>query len=191
MAAKTKNQETVISYWLVPAKPEREYFNDVIRILAGQMKAPRFEPHLTIFSAPEDRRPRKNRGSRSISASQKKILDKMQGAPLHLHVRGIGASPEFRKTVFVKLNSSRLLERLASSLRRATKSKGKAPSDPHVSLLYQKLSGPTRRGLAAMVKLPFSHVVFDSIKAVRCSSSIEKRADVKAWRVLASKSLRQ
>lgn len=175
---KSQNQEAVIAYWLVPAKPERELFSDVIAILAKEMKAPRFEPHVTIFVAPQDRH------------SPKKILEKIKASPIHLGVRGIGTSSEFPKTLFVRLGSGKPLERLVADLRRATKSRGKAQHAPHVSLVYKNLPTATRRKLAKLVKLPFSQVVFDSIKAVRCASPMQNRAGVEGWRVLATKSLR-
>ena len=171
------HKHDVIAYWLVPAKPERELFSDLIRILGHEMKGPRFEPHLTIFAAPHDRQ------------SPKRILAKINAARIHLHVRGIGVSSQFRKTLFVRLDSSKALEKLVGDLRRPIKARGKVPVDPHISLLYKKLPATARRELAKSVKLPFSHVVFSEIKAVRSASPIEKRADVEGWRVIATKSL--
>ncbi len=98
--------------------------------------------------------------------------------------------PSFGRTLFVRLRPSKALEKLVVDLRRATKSRGKAAPAPHVSLLYKKLSAPTRRKLTSMVKLPFSQIVFDSIKAVRCTSPLRNRADIETWRVVASKSLK-
>ncbi|MEP7014175.1 MAG: 2'-5' RNA ligase family protein [Verrucomicrobiota bacterium] len=175
---KTKHQDTVIAYWLVPAKPERDFFNDVIRILGGQMKAPRFEPHVTLVVAPQDRHP------------PKKILERIKAAPIHLSVRGIGATSDFQRTLFVRLGSSKGLEKLSADVRRATKARGKNAASPHVSLLYKELPAATRRKLTSLVKLPFSQIVFDSIKAVRCPSSLRSRADVESWKVVATKSLR-
>jgi 2'-5' RNA ligase len=175
---KTKQRETVIAYWLVPAKPEREFFNDVIRILSAQMKAPRFEPHVTIFTASDNHQ------------SPKQVLAQLKVPPIHLGVRGIRASAEFRRTLVVRFGPNRSLERLTRQLRRATQSRDKAHINPHVSLLYKKLPAPTRRRLASMVKLPFSQVVFDSIQAVRCSAPLRDPADIKKWKVVATKSLK-
>ena len=178
MRKKPNNQKTVIAYWLVPAKPERELFSALIRILAGQMRGPRFEPHVTIFSTPLDQ------------GSPKKVLARIKSARLPLGVRGIGTSADYRKTMFIRLSPGKSLERLTAQLRRETKSSGKTSGDLHLSLLYKNLPPSTRRGLAASVKLPFSQIVFDCIKAVRCSSPTRNRSHVKAWRVLAKKSLR-
>ena len=162
----------------MPARPERELFTDLIRILATELKAPRFEPHLTIFSALPSRK------------SPKNLLAKLKAAPVHLHVKGIGVSPHYPKTLFVRLDSNKTFQRFVAELRRATKTRGKTPTDPHISLVYKKrLPAKALRELAKAVKLPFSHVVFKSVAAVRSVSPIETRADVEGWRVIATKSL--
>ena len=61
--------------------------------------------------------------------------------------------------------------------------------EPHLSLLYKKMETATRRELAASIYVPLSEVTFDAIKAVRCLSPTQSRADVEAWRVVAAASL--
>jgi hypothetical protein len=56
-------------------------------------------------------------------------------------------------------------------------------------LLYKKMEPVTRRELAASIYVPLSEVTFDTIKAVRCLSPTQSRADVEAWRVVAAASL--
>jgi len=46
-----------------------------------------------------------------------------------------------------------------------------------------------KKELACTMQLPFREVLFDSIKAVRCASLTRNRADVEAWRVMATKFL--
>jgi hypothetical protein len=58
-------------------------------------------------------------------------------------------------------------------------------------LLYKKLPRAAKRELAAVMKLPFRSVVFDSIAVVRCPSPSRTKADVEAWKILATKSLRR
>ncbi len=52
MAGKTR----AIAYWLLPEAAAREVFLREIRRLARQFGAPLFEPHVTIFIAPENSR---------------------------------------------------------------------------------------------------------------------------------------
>ena len=166
-------------YWLLPAKPERELFCEIVQILRQEFRAPNFEPHLTLFSTAKDRQ------------SPKKVLQQISMRPIQLTTNGAGFSSEFTKTLFVRFKSSDALRKLVAEFGRAAKSRAKASSDPHVSLLYKKLPPAAKKELAAVMKLPFRSVVFDSIAAVRCASPSRTKADVDAWKILAKKSLRQ
>jgi hypothetical protein len=164
-------------YWLIPAEPERELFRELIRILAKQFDAPRFEPHLTLLVAAEDRQ---------IS---KQIIAQTDASLIQLRLQEISFSSKFTKTLFMRFKSNDALKKLIVDLRCAAKSRGKFVRDPHVSLLYKKIPVAVKRELASTIRLPFKEVVFDSIKAVRCHLPVRDRADVEAWRVLATKSL--
>src|SRR6202040_2724623 len=119
------------------------------------------------------------------------VLKQISLRPIRLTARGVSFSSEFTKTLFVRLKSSEALRRLVTELSRAAKSPARAPSDPHVSLLYKKLPRAAKKELAAVIRLPFRSVVFDSIAAVRCPSPSWTKGDVAAWKILAKKSLRR
>jgi 2'-5' RNA ligase len=172
-------KKTATVYWLLPAKPERDLFCEVVRILRKEFGAPNFEPHLTLFSASKDRQ------------SPKKVLQQISMRPIRLTTRGAGFSSQFTKTLFVRFKSSDALRKLVADCSRAAKSRAKAPTDPHLSLLYKKLPRAAKTQLAAVMKLPFRSVVFDSIAAVRCPSPSRTKTDVESWKILAKKSLRR
>src|SRR5207253_282703 len=89
-------------------------------------------------------------------------------------------------TVHVASNRADAAETAISEAARACKLiKLKA----HLSLLYKKMPAVARRELADSIMAPFSEVIFDSLKAVRCISPTQNRADVEAWRVVAAASL--
>ena len=182
-----RNEKNAIVYWLLPAKPERELFCEIARILRKEFRAPNFEPHVTLFSTAKDRSAigRIRRGEQSPN----KVLKQISLRPIRLTASGVAFSSAFTRTLFVRLKSSPLLRKLVTDLGRAAKSPAKAPSDPHVSLLYKKLPRATKKELAAVMKLPFRTVVFDSIAAVRCVSPSRTAADVESWRILGKKSL--
>ena len=165
-------------YWLIPAEPKRELFCELIRILAKQFDAPRFQPHLTLLVTAEDRQ------------APKQILEQIDASSIQLHLREVSFSSEITKTLFVRFKSNNALKKLIVDLRRAVKSHGKFVRDPHVSLLYKKIPVSVKKELASTIKLSFDEVVFDSIKAVRCHLPVRDRADVEAWRVIATTSLR-
>ncbi len=169
-------KKSAIVYWLMPADPERELFCDIIRILYKQFDAPDFDPHLTLLVAQDGEAP-------------KKILEKIKASPIRLSVRGVGFADEFTKTLFVRMEPNKALEKLIVDLGHAAKSRGESADDPHVSLLYKKLPESVKKELASTLKLPFQEVTFDSIKAVRCDLPVQSTADVEVWEVVATKSL--
>jgi hypothetical protein len=84
---------------------------------------------------------------------------------------------------------NRKLRQLHQTIRSAGQDLSNYELNPHLSLLYKNMPATARRQLADSIKVPFSEVIFDSLKAVRCISPIQSAADVEAWRVIAAKSL--
>jgi len=159
-------------YWLIPAKPERELFSDLIRILAKQFDAARFEPHLTLCRAAD-------------TDSPARVMRKIRSRPIRVRIRGIAHASKFTKTLFVRFIVNESLRQLVADLGGNPKSL----RDSHVSLLYKKLPPRMRRELAAAIKLPFRDVTFDRIKAIRTAIPVNTRQDVEGWRVVATKRL--
>src|SRR5438477_9136692 len=120
-------KKSAIFYWLIPAKPERELFSNVIRILAKQFDAARFEPHLTLCRATDEN-------------SLSKVLRRIRSKPIRLRIRGVAHSSKFTKTLFVRFMMNRSLQQLVIDLGGDPKSL----SDPHVSLVYSKLPSQMR-----------------------------------------------
>jgi len=166
-------------YWLLPAKPERELFCNVVRILHKGFRAPNFEPHLTLIAVSKDRQ------------SAKKILNQIRARPIRLTARGVAFSDKFTKTLFARFKSSPALRKLVTDLGRAAGTQAKSPKDPHVSLLYKKMPRSVKKELARVMRLPFRTVRFDTIAAVRCVLPSRTKADVESWKILRKKSLRR
>jgi hypothetical protein len=144
-------------------------FGDIIRILAAQFDAPRFEPHLTLAEAPKGRSPRKT-------------LNQTRFAPIRLRIAGIKTSSKFTQTLIVKFAPNKDLDRLVNGL-----GGPKHLPNPHLSLIYKSMPASMRRGLARAVQLPFRYVTFDKIAAVRCVVPTETRHDVRSWRILTTR----
>ena len=175
--ASNVRKKTVVAYWLTLALPERDLFADLIRILATQLGAERFEPHLSICVA-------------SDTKAAGDAVKRIRSAPIRLRIKGISVSSAFTKTLFVRFERNAALDNLNAELRRAANAPRESLRDPHVSLLYKNLPMTSKRELASAIRLPFKEVIFDSIKAIRCSSPMEVPADVKSWRTVATKKLR-
>jgi len=174
-----KYRRVVIAYWLIPAEPAHTFFQRLIEDLARRCEAPRFEPHVTIHvvaNHPDAAEKVLSKASRECQLIKLKALE-------------IGNSDEFIKTLFVQFAPNRKLRQLHETIRNAAQDSFDYELDPHLSLLYKNMPAIVCRELADSIKMPFSEVIFDSFKAVRCISPTQSRADIEAWRVIAAKSL--
>lgn len=167
-------RQTVIAYWLVPSEPAHSFFQRIIEDLARRYDAPVFEPHVTVHLEADQ------------ADTAAKALDKaanecqvVRQTPLR-----IDQSDEFIKTLFVQFAMNADLRKINAVIQNVSSDSSQYELNPHLSLLYKNLAAATRSELAASITLPFSEVTFGTIKAVRCVSPTESRADVEAWRVL-------
>ncbi|PYJ25049.1 MAG: hypothetical protein DME91_05935 [Verrucomicrobia bacterium] len=170
-------KKPAMTYWLIPAKPAYSFFQNLINDLARRYDAPVFEPHMTIHV-----------GLHRFDVAEKAIAKAAAcSGRIEAKMLEISHSSEFTKTLFVQFRLNAKLSRLNEIIRDAAQDSSDYQLEPHLSLLYKKMSPAARRELANSIKLPFSLVVFDSIKVVRCVSPTQSRADVEAWRVVAGK----
>lgn len=167
----------VVAYWLVPAQAERELFQTIIKILAGELDAPLFEPHLTLFSTSLE------------GVSPSRVLQGTKATPRKLRIRAVGVSALFTKTLFVRFAREAALDQLTERLQRKCGARVRPVADPHLSLCYKELPAATRKRLAAMIRLPLQEVAFDTLKVVRCAWPTRRAADVAGWQVLARRKL--
>jgi hypothetical protein len=164
-------KQRITVYWLIPAKPERDLLRDIIRILAQQFDAARFEPHLTLGKAKDGQSPRTT-------------LRQIRAAPIRLRIRRIKHSSKFTQTLCVQLSPNKALQRLVGELVGK-----KSVQNAHLSLLYKRLPTSIRRSLAAAIQLPFREIAFDQVQAMSCITPTETRRDIESWRPVATKRL--
>lgn len=168
-----------IAYWLLPAEPARSFFRSLINHLAQRYGAPKFEPHVTVQV-----------GANCTDAVDGVLSKAARGCErITLQALGISGSSEFVKTLFVQFAVTKQLQQLNHSIRSAAQGSSDYELNPHLSLLYKRMSTRDRRLLTNSIEVPFPEVTFDSLKAVRCISPTQSRADVEAWYVVAEKAL--
>ena len=174
------SRRIVIAHWLIPAEPAHRFFQDLINDLARRYEAPVFEPHVTIYV-----------GANSTDALETGLSKVAQDCtPIVLQPIEVSHSDQFIKTLFVEFGLNTKLRQLNQVIRSAAQDSSDYDLKPHLSLLYKRMSAQRRRQLARSIEVPFSQVVFDSLKAVRCVSPTQSRADVEVWRVVSEKVLR-
>jgi hypothetical protein len=162
-----------IAYWLLPEAAAREVFSREIRELARQFGAPLFEPHATIFTAPED------------SRAPLEVLREVRQVKLELTIHSIRFGEEFTKTLFVQFEANSNLQQLGDAIWQASGAGNRYLIDPHLSLLYTKLPSKTKQRLADNIRLPFRKVGFTSICVMRCARPTTRAIEVEQWKLLA------
>lgn len=173
------SRQIVVAYWLIPAEPERSFFQGSINELAQRYDAPIFEPHLTIFVGAN----RYDSAERALSSTGRDC------EAITLNALEIDHSSQFVKTLFVQFAPSTELDRLNEAIRSAAQDSSQYQLNPHLSLLYKTSPAKVRRKLANSIKLPFSKVTFNTFKAVRCVSPTQTPADVERQEVLVTRKM--
>ena len=171
------SRQIVIAYWLIPTEPAHSYFQSLINNLAQRYNAPQFEPHITVHVGANCTDPVDSVLSKAAEDCERIVLQAV----------GVSGSSEFIKTLFVQFAMSRQLQRLNHSIRNAACDSSDYQLNPHLSLVYKKMSTQERGLLMRSIEVPFPEVAFDSLKAVQCVSPTQSRADVEAWRVVGEK----
>lgn len=167
--------KVLVAYWLIPAEPARNFFASIIAELAARFDAPLFEPHVTIYAA--------GNGGKNAEQILPQALDGT--TPIRLSILDIQYSDEFTKTVFAQFEPSRALSELCRALQHASALHHEYQLNPHLSLIYKKMTLSAKIAAVASVRLPFTEVLFDSVKAIVSPARVESREDVEAWRTAA------
>ena len=162
-----------VAYWLLPETAARAVLSREIRVQARRFGAPLFEPHVTIFVAPESSRPPLD------------VLCKLPPVKIELTIHSIRFGEQFTKTLFVQFATNTTLQQLGDAIWKAAGAGDRYLIDPHLSLLYAKLPPETKQRLADKIRLPFREVCFSSIFAMRCARPTTTASEVERWKLLA------
>jgi len=161
-----------IAYWLLPEAAARELFLREIRRLGRQFGAPLFEPHVTIFIAPED------------SRAPLEVLHEVGPVDIELAIHSIRLSEQFTKTLFVQFERNNALQQFGDAIWKASGARDRYLIEPHLSLLYAKLVSKTNERLADNIRLPFREVGFTSVCVMRCARPTTRAIEVEQWKLL-------
>jgi 2'-5' RNA ligase len=167
--------KTIVAYWLIPAEPARSFFASTIAELASRFDAPTFEPHVTIYA-----------GEKGDDIPPQVLSHALTGCkPFRLLARDLQYSDEFTKTMFVRFEPSPALSHLSRALQQASARHDEYELNPHLSLIYKKMTLAAKIEVVDSVKLPFADVLFDSANAIISPPRVESRQEVEAWRIAA------
>jgi hypothetical protein len=172
---------TKVSFWLLPAEADRVGFQETIDTLAHVYDAPVFTPHVTIYSGMCT--PAEDPDAMLVQATQG-----IQG--FSLHVDRILYTEEFTKTVFVQMFPSMILSHMAEKIRQCCSRPSGYVLNPHLSLIYKRMSEKEKQRIAAAVRLVTCTVFFDEVSAIATSDTTQSREDVESWEVICTRKLR-
>jgi hypothetical protein len=167
-----------VSYWLVPAQPDKSRLQRIAFALANRFDGPHFEPHVTIYSGP---RATEDDPAEMLTRATRGVRE------IVLSTTGVGHSGEFTRTLFLQFTPDEQLLQLNGELKRLSREPNKYELNPHLSLLYANLPSETKAALARDLMYPPA-IRFSVVKAI-VSLRTQTRGDVEAWHVVAERRL--
>lgn len=170
---------TPVSYWLVPASPDRELFRKTIDLLAGKARGPLFDPHITLFS-----------GVLADGEDPGAVLSHVASRfdPLELTCGHTAHSGLLFKTLYIEF-SYQAVAPLANAIRDRSRRQSSYRLEPHLSLLYASLSSDLRSRLADEVSFNGKRVRFGELVAIVPGDGQTDFQQVAGWQVCARREL--
>jgi Cyclic phosphodiesterase-like protein len=161
-----------VAFWLVPAPPFHCSLAATIESLARELKAPSFEPHVTVYV-----------GVRHPDDDMETLLTQAAHdvGTMDLRVTALGTSHELFKALYLEMELDPELERLSRLFRAGLKSASDYVLKPHLSLLYKQLPPPRRGDLARRFDVVGQRITFGQVAAVRPGGGGKDWLDIERW----------
>jgi putative hydrolase of the HAD superfamily len=169
------NEASRCSVFLTPAREDFAYLDGLIRETCAICALPPFEPHVTLYSG--------------IFPDPPLLIKALDAAvagvsPITLAVRGIGCTPEYFKTLFIKFYEHPLLRRIHERLKEDCGDLSPYLLAPHLSLLYADLPLKGKEALARLTSLDRCELRFDEAKIVKPLNRVEGWRDTTQWQTI-------
>jgi 2'-5' RNA ligase len=170
---------TELSLWLTPREPLRSLLRSTILRLAAQYDAVEFEPHVTVFCGP------------STDDEARAVVRRVAGqfGPLELIGDRLDHTHLYTKTLFVQFRDSAALRSMFETVATHCSRPSSYVLNPHLSLLYKKLSSVTLKTLSQTLSVPMGDYAFDRLRMIKTEVPIEDEGPVKRWRVVCDEPL--
>ena len=170
---------TEFTLWLTPREPLRSLLRSTIRQLASQFDAVEFEPHVTVFSAP----------STDIEARAVARRIAAQFSPIELTADCLDHSESYTKTLFVQFQNSALLRQIFDTAAAQYSRPSNYTLNPHLSLIYKKLSAANRRKLCETLDVSMGSYGFDRVRMIETEQPIDDDGPIQRWRLVCDEPL--
>ena len=162
------------SLWLTPSDSMRALLRATIRQLAAQLDAVDFEPHVTVFSG------------LSTDSEARDVARRIAGqfAPIELTADRLDHSELFTKSLFVQFEQSAILKRMFETAATSFSRPSSYRLNPHLSLLYKRLSEASRVKLCETLDVPKGSYRFDRVRMIETELPIEDDGPIRRWRTI-------
>lgn len=171
-----EDRATGISLWLVPEGDERDLIARMIGELASRLGAPLFEPHVTLLPGLAGREGDVVRRAKEMAATLE---------PHTMPLGPVEGRSEYFRCLYARIPETLRLLTTRAQARLTFRGAGEAPFEPHLSLVYGRLTAEDKEPIVANLtpRLP-SRLVCTALEVVRTGGPA---AD---WRSLARFDLR-
>lgn len=164
-----------VAFWLVPRRADRALLQALIGDLAAHFSAPLFLPHVTLYSCRRTAQMQEVAVMAALAASSRELV---------LRCEGLAGKDRLAQALYLKLSKSPAISALTQGLHANVPEPSGYLLQPHLSLLYQKLSPATRKALVAGISLSLGEVGFDELWAVAIPWQLREPADFRGWQPL-------
>lgn len=144
----------------------------MIRDLAQDLDAIKFEPHLTVFCGQSS--------DAEAEATAREIAAKFP--PIVMHAVHLDHSDRFTKTLFVQFKESAPARAMSDAARRSFARPSDYVFNPHLSLLYKRLPEAQQAELCQTLDVPMGTYTFDRIRMIETELPIEDSGPIRRWR---------
>ena len=165
--------QPIVSTWLIA---EGETLRGVMDNLADRYQAPKFMPHITMYSV--------NVASDRVGQMRNRVMAVARDLqPITLKVKDIGFDNNLFMSLFVRFEASEELDQLQKRLQRALSEFGDYTFTPHASLLYKELPEEEKLKIIPDLKTQLPTTITFGKLGMIVHKSPEDRAQIENWEV--------
>ena len=141
------------AFWLTPEKQAYTQLEDCIKTLCQQYVATPFAPHVTLFAG-------EHQQDEDMVELGQRLAD--EAAAIRLKLHKIDYSDFIFKTLFLQFTPHPPPIKLVRTIQSTLQNPGDYQFDPHLSLIYAKISQNTQQALAQSIQFDADTFLFNS-----------------------------
>ena len=164
-----------VAFWLIPEPAVYTVLDRQIDVLAKWFSSVPFVPHVTIYSC-----------YRSVHDEEVTLAGSLarQIGEVSVEVDCFAGTAEMTKAYYLQLSSSPALLSLNQLIHDSVPKPSGYTLDPHLSLLYQKITDDEREELLKGESAGFKTISFSELWVVAIPEALKVMTDFDGWQIL-------